>query len=125
MNTLTKTLQAALSLALTALALNMLIATQARAWGDREQGIVTGIAATLLWQKLSAAAEQRPEQPRVVVQQHQVYRPHPTYNGRAFQYIPQQNMPIPTGFQEPCQFPGHHARIYDRYGVPIAIRVCE
>lgn len=125
MDTSTKTPQAASATLLAALALNLLISTQALAWGDREQGIVAGIAGVLIWQKLEAAAEQRQQQPRVVVQQHQVYRPHPTYNGNAFQYIPQSNMPMPTGFQEPCQFPGHHARIYDRYGVPIAIRVCE
>jgi len=122
--TLINTLRALIALVLTAVALNMLIATQARAWGDREQGIATGIAATLIWQKLTAAAEQPQQQPRVVVQQHQVYRPHPTFNGTAFQYVPQQNMPVPTGFQEPCQFPGHHARVYDRYGVVVAIRVC-
>lgn len=118
-----KTLQAATATLLTALALNMLITTQALALGEREQGILAGVAGVLLWQKIDQRA--RPPEPRVVVQQHQVYRPHPTFNGHAFQYIPQQNMPMPTGFQEPCQWPGHHARIYDRYGVVTAIRVCE
>ena len=107
-----------------ALALTVAAAQPAWAWGDREQGIVTGIAATLLWQKLDQAAQNGQRQPQVVIQQHPVYRAHPTYNGNFGQYIPQQNMPIPTGFQEPCQFPGHHARIYDRYGSVIAIRVC-
>ena len=118
-----KTLQAVIATLLTALAMNMLISTQALALSEREQGILAGVAGVLLWQRIDQRP--RPQEPRVVVQQHQVYRPHPTYNGNAFQYIPQQNMPMPTGFQEPCQFPGHHARIYDRYGVPIAIRVCE
>lgn len=112
-----KTLVAALTLVLGT-------TSSAWAWGDREQGIVTGIAAVLVWQKLAAASKAREPQP-TVVQQHPVYRPHPTFNGNAYQYVPQQNMPMPTAFQEPCQFPGHHARIYDRYGVPVAIRVCE
>lgn len=107
-----------------ALAIAALLATSpALAWGDREQGILTGAAAVLIWQKLEAASR-RNEQPQVV-QQHQVYRPHPTFNGNVYQFVPQQNIPMPTAFQEPCQFPGHHARIYDRYGMPVAIRVCE
>ena len=97
--------------------LAVLISTPALAWGDREQGILAGITAVLLWQKLDAAAENN-RKDRTGPQQFPTYQPQP-------QFIPQQQMPIPTGFQEPCQFRGHHARIYDRYGQPIAIRVCE
>jgi hypothetical protein len=101
--------------AMIAAVLLMITAQAAQAWGPREQGALAGAAAVLVWQKLDQAARQ---QPQIVVQQHPVYQPVP-------QFIPQQHMPIPTGFQEPCQFRGHHARIYDRYGMPIAIRVCE
>jgi hypothetical protein len=100
-----------------------LFTAQAQAWGDHEQGALAGIAAVLIYQKVTEP-KPRPAE-RIIVQQHPVYRPHPSYNGNPVQYIPQRDMPIPTGFQEPCQFPGHHARIYDRYGQVVAIRVCE
>ena len=105
--------------------ISLMLAQPAMAWGDREQGALAGIAAVLMWQKLDQAARNGNTTREVVVQQHPVYRAHPTFNGNPGQFIPQANMPIPTGFQEPCQFPGHHARIYDRYGSVIAIRVCN
>lgn len=110
---------------LIAVILTMTMSTAALAWGDREQGVLLGAAGVILWNKLNQAAEnnQRQQQPP---QQHDVYRggPPPQVYSQMPQYIPQRQMPIPTGFQEPCQFPGHHARIYDRYGMPIAVRVC-
>lgn len=51
-------------------AVMMVVASQAHAWGDREQGIVTGIAGTLLFQHIT---QPRPQpqygygQPPVVV----------------------------------------------------------
>ncbi len=112
----------ALLLALTLTTAN----TQALAWGDFEQGAVAGIAGVLLWNKLSQAAENNRARSQQQVQQHDVYRGGvpPQVYGQVPMYIPQRQMPIPTGFQEPCQFPGHHARIYDRYGMPVAVRVC-
>jgi len=105
----------------------LLYSHQALAWGDREQGLLMGAAGVILWNKLSQAAEnnQQRRQP-VYTQQHDVYRggPPPEVYSSVPMYIPQRQMPIPTGFQEPCQFPGHHARIYDRYGMPVAVRVC-
>ena len=108
---------------LSAVIVALCVTAPAHAWGEREQGILTGIAALWTWQKLNQAAANQQTQPQVI-QQHPVHRYHPTFNGNPAQFIPQANMPIPTGFQEPCQFPGHHARIYDRYGVVVAIRVC-
>lgn len=46
----------------------IVLASSAHAWGDREQGILAGAAATMLWQKLDQQSQ--PQQPPVYV-----YRP--------------------------------------------------
>jgi hypothetical protein len=68
-----------------------LATTQAYAWGPREQGIVTGIAGTLLWQHVTQPrVVQAPpvvvqQAPQVVVPQSRVYSlpaPRPIYEER-------------------------------------------
>jgi hypothetical protein len=110
-------------------AVAMMMSQTALGWGDQEQAAVAGAAAgaagVILWQRLSSDNRQdKSQQSKTVIQQHPVYKAHPTFNGDPNQFIPQDKMNMPTAFQEPCQGPGHHARIYDRYGKVIAIRVC-
>jgi len=48
------------------------IATPAMAWGDREQGILTGVAGLWVVQQLHRAGQQQQPQPVIVHQQPQV-----------------------------------------------------
>ena len=47
----------------------VMVASSAHAWGDREQGIVTGIAGTLLYQHITQPRPQYVQQPPVVIGQ--------------------------------------------------------
>lgn len=45
----------------------IVLASSAYAWGDREQGMLAGAAATILWQKLDQQSQPQPQQPPVYV----------------------------------------------------------
>lgn len=49
------------------LLVGMVFSTSAMAWGEREQGIVTGVAGLWIFQQLNKAGE--PQHPPVVIQQ--------------------------------------------------------
>lgn len=80
----------------------MIAATQAHAWGEREQGIVAGVFGTILLQKI-AEQNQQPvysqppvtvgeqpvySQPQVIVQQPQIIVQRPRYTQQPRMYIP-------------------------------------
>jgi hypothetical protein len=78
----------------------MVIAGQAHAWGDREQGILAGVFGTILLQKI-AQQNQPPvsvgeapvySDPQIIVQQQPrvivVPQPRPMYNQHPRMYIP-------------------------------------
>lgn len=97
--------------ALIALAVLALVATQAQAWGPREQGALAGIAATLLIQNTQRA-------PAVVYSQAPQWNDsrYPQYNGA---YGVQ---PWMVQQQQRCydQVVG-----YNQYGQPMIQRVCQ
>lgn len=72
--------------------------SSAHAWGPREQGIATGIAATLLWQHVNAPQIIVPAPPPVVVSP-QYFPQHPPHFHRQYRpshrivdvYIPECN----------------------------------
>ena len=81
----------------------MIVATQAHAWGDREQGILAGVFGTILLQKIAEQNQQRIEhqyppvtvgeqpvysQPQVIVQQPQIIVQRPRYTQQPRMYIP-------------------------------------
>ena len=85
----------------------MVIAGQAHAWGDREQGILAGVFGTILLQKIAEQNQPRIEHqyppvtvgeapvysnPQVIVQQQPrvivVPQPRPLYNQQPRMYIP-------------------------------------
>jgi hypothetical protein len=111
---MSRTILAACSLALTVIAMNLLMAQQARA-GDFGRGVAVGIAGTVIVQDIQRRAQQ--QQPVVIIQQPppQVIRvPSPNELNRT---------PRPTR-QELCHFPGYHARVYDQYDMVMGYRVC-
>lgn len=57
--------------------LGILFSTSAQAWGDREQGIVTGIAGLWMYQQLQKAGEQ---QAPTVIYQSPIYQSPPVYH---------------------------------------------
>ena len=81
------------------------IATPALAWGDREQGALAGIAATLIFQHIQRDAQA--QQPPVVYQQPQIiYAPAP----QPQVIIQNQSIVCPQGLA-----PFYNQR-FDRYG---------
>ena len=111
---MSKHILAAFSLALTYLAMSVLITTQARA-GDFGRGVAVGIAGTIIVQEIHKSRSQQPQV--VIIEQPppQVIRvPSPRELNRT---------PRPTR-QELCHFPGYHARVYDQYDMVMGYRVC-
>lgn len=110
---MSRTILVAFSLALTYLAMSVLIATQARA-GDFGRGVAVGVAGTVIVQEIH---KQRSQPQVVIIEQRppQVIRvPSPNELNRT---------PRPTR-QELCHFPGYHARVYDQYDMVMGYRVC-
>lgn len=59
---------------ISSLLVSMVFSTSAMAWGEREQGVVTGIAGLWIFQQLNKVGEQQPtvivqQQPQVIYQQ--------------------------------------------------------
>ena len=85
------------------------LATPAFAWGDREQGALAGIAATLIFQHIQRDAQTAPA-PVVFQQQPQIiYQPQP-------QVIVQN-----TGIVCPQGLAAFYNQRFDRYGRPFYI----
>lgn len=115
----------------------------AQAWGPREQGIVAGVAGTLLLQQLGRTAQPRQEQehvihipqgyvaaqlPQVVVTQPSVLA-NPRIDPRV--YNPQMAGEPPVILIDPrpvyqgrCQMRGQVTAVYNRDGVIIGHRRC-
>jgi hypothetical protein len=85
------------------------IATPALAWGDREQGALAGIAATLIFQHIQRDAQA--QQPVIVQQPQIIYAPAP----QPQVIIQNQSIVCPQGLA-----PFYNQR-FDRYGRPFYI----
>jgi hypothetical protein len=85
------------------------IATPALAWGDREQGALAGIAATLIFQHIQRDAQA--QQPVIVPQPQIIYAPAP----QPQVIIQNQSIVCPQGLA-----PFYNQR-FDRYGRPFYI----
>jgi hypothetical protein len=83
-----------------------LLSSPAMAWGDREQGILTGIAGLWVFQQLDKAG--RPQNDPVIVQQPPVV-------------IYQQQAPIIV--QQPVQYCDKN-QVWDRFGKQRTITYC-
>jgi DMSO/TMAO reductase YedYZ molybdopterin-dependent catalytic subunit len=99
----------------------MLAATSAQAWGAREQGMLIGVAGTLLFQHVARA--QQPQQPEVVVGG-QVQTPQGTVYGRVTTVpqrpggvvIEQPTIVYGQGGWYPAQPICRQVPVYDVYG---------
>jgi hypothetical protein len=85
------------------------IATPALAWGDREQGALAGIAATLIFQHIQRDGQA--QQPVIVPQPQIIYAPAP----QPQVIIQNQSIVCPQGLA-----PFYNQR-FDRYGRPFYI----
>lgn len=96
---------------LIAVAVFLATVTNAHAWGDREQGILAGIAGTLIYQHIQGHAQQ---QPQVVYPQPQpqvIYAPQPQVI-----YVPQQPQVIVVPQQRPHSHGHRHGHYNGGYG---------
>ena len=84
-----------------------LLATPAFAWGDREQGALAGIAATLIFQHLQRDAQAAP--PPVI------YQPQPQI---IYAPAPQPQVIQQTGILCPQGLAAFYNQRFDRYGRP-------
>ena len=99
----------------------MIAATQAHAWGDREQGILAGVFGTILLQKI-AEQNQQPVygQPPVTVGEQPVY-------SQPQQHYPQQQQPQVIIQPQVNVYPQRSAQVYSqpRMYIPAPRNRCE
>lgn len=102
-----------------ALVVLAMVSNHAMAWGDREQGVLTGIGAVLLGQHIIGSQQHQ--------RQHQ-----PQYQYQEPQYIPQQRIyrqPAPVysqpAYMDLCQYQDQAVRVYDRNGNVLGWRTCD
>lgn len=91
------------------LLVSMMVSTSAMAWGEREQGILAGVAGLWIFQQLDKAGQ--PQQPPVVV-----YQQAPVYQAPPVQITP----PVVTQPQQWCEW----TPVTDQFGNQRAIRYC-
>jgi hypothetical protein len=97
------------------LLVSMMFSTSALAWGEREQGILAGVAGLWIFQQLDKAGN--PQQPPVVVYQNPpVYQQAPVYQAPPVQITP----PVVTQHQQWCEW----TPVTDQFGNQRAIRYC-
>ena len=97
------------------LLVSMMFSTSAMAWGEREQGILAGVAGLWIFQQLDKAG--KPQQPPVVVYQNPpVYQQAPVYQNPPVQVTP----PVVVQPQQFCEW----TPVIDQFGNQRAVRYC-
>ena len=89
------------------LLVGMVVATPAFAWGDREQGILTGVAGLWTFQQLNKIGQ--PQGDRVIIQQQPV--------------IVQSQAPVPAYVHQPQQY-CESTQVQDQFGQHRMITFC-
>jgi hypothetical protein len=98
-----------------AIATLSLVATQAFAWGHREQGMLIGAGAVLLGQHIY-----QNHQPR--------YRPEPVYYVQpqpVYVAPPPPRVIVQPAYMDLCNYSGQVVRVYDSYGNVLGMRHCN
>lgn len=112
------------------------ISTNAAAWGDKEQGLLTGAAAMGIGSWVYDKLSDRPAQnyrgaqyqaPRRLPPQDQGEYPYPTQPAPVVQtpaYAPIYHR-TPSGYVEACQWPGQEIAVMDARMVVRGFRTCQ
>lgn len=79
----------------------VILSTSAMAWGDREQGVLTGILGTILWQKIDQNG--KPQGEPVVIEK-EVIVERPVYRVKQCEELPiYDNQHKIVGYRRTCQ----------------------